>query len=277
MSIDLVSKYSSNVDEQFKAESKLSLVTNQDYDWTGAHTVKIYTVNTAPMNDYDRSGSKAQGSRYGTIESLDATTHDLTLSKDRSFTYAIDALDEDETMQVLAGAATLARQGREVIIPEIDTYVFGKMAAGAGTKPSAKELTAENIYDEIMEGNKALDNAEVPDYNRFIIVTPSTYTLLKRNKDFLMATDITQELKIRGVVAMVDGLSVIKVPENRLPSKFGFMICHPVATVAPVKLMDFKMHVNPPGINGTLVEGRIAYDAFILENKKKGIYYQAIS
>lgn len=277
MSIDLVSKYSSNVDEQFKAESKLSLVTNQDYDWTRAHTVKIYTVNTAPMNDYDRSGSKAQGSRYGTIESLDATTHDLTLSKDRSFTYAIDALDEDETMQVLAGAATLARQGREVIIPEIDTYVFGKMAAGAGTKPSAKELTAENIYDEIMEGNKALDNAEVPDYNRFIIVTPSTYTLLKRNKDFLMATDITQEMKIRGVVAMVDGLSVIKVPENRLPSKFGFMICHPVATVAPVKLMDFKMHVNPPGINGTLVEGRIAYDAFILENKKKGIYYQAIS
>lgn len=277
MSIDLVSKYSSNVDEQFKAESKLSLVTNQDYDWTGAHTVKIYTVNTAPMNDYDRSGSKTQGSRYGAIQSLDATTHDLTLSKDRSFTYAIDALDEDETMQVLAGAATLARQGREVIIPEIDTYVFGKMAAGAGTKPSAKELTAENIYDEIMEGNKALDNAEVPDYNRFIIVTPSTYTLLKRNKDFLMATDITQELKIRGVVAMVDGLSVIKVPENRLPSKFGFMICHPVATVAPVKLMDFKMHVNPPGINGTLVEGRIAYDAFILENKKKGIYYQAIS
>lgn len=277
MSIDLVSKYSSNVDEQFKAESKLSLVTNQDYDWTGTHTVKIYTVNTAPMNDYDRSGSKTQGSRYGAIQSLDATTHDLTLSKDRSFTYAIDALDEDETMQVLAGAATLARQGREVIIPEIDTYVFGKMAAGSGTKPSAKELTAENIYDEIMEGNKALDNAEVPDYNRFIIVTPSTYTLLKRNKDFLMATDITQELKIRGVVAMVDGLSVIKVPENRLPSKFGFMICHPVATVAPVKLMDFKMHVNPPGINGTLIEGRIAYDAFILENKKKGIYYQAIS
>lgn len=44
-----------------------------------------------------------------------------------------------------------------------------------------------------------------------------------------MATDITQEMKIRGVVAMVDGLSVIKIPENRLPSKFGFMICHPVA------------------------------------------------
>ena len=31
-----------------------------------------------------------------------------------------------------------------------------------------------------------------------------------------------------------------------------------------------------PGISGSLVEGRVCYDAFILENKKKAIYYQAV-
>ena len=32
---------------------------------------------------------------------------------------------------------------------------------------------------------------------------------------------------------------------------------------------------NPPGISGALVEGRICYDAFVLDNKAKALYYQA--
>ena len=52
------------------------------------------------------------------------------------------------------------------------------------------------------------------------------------------------------------------------------MVAHPCATEAPTKLEDYKVHQDPPGISGDLVEGRIVYDAFILENKKKAIYYQ---
>lgn len=66
---------------------------------------------------------------------------------------------------------------------------------------------------------------------------------------------------------------VIKVPASRLPENFGLMLVHPSATVAPTKLEDYKLHDNPPGINGTLVEGRIVYDAFVMENKAKAIYY----
>ena len=52
---------------------------------------------------------------------------------------------------------------------------------------------------------------------------------------------------------------------------------HPSATVAPTKLEDYKVHEDPPGISGALVEGRINYDAFVLDNKAKGIYYQPIT
>jgi hypothetical protein len=67
------------------------------------------------------------------------------------------------------------------------------------------------------------------------------------------------------------------LPVNRVPSDFGFMMVHPSATVAPTKLKDYKVHIDPPGISGSLVEGRINYDAFVLDNKKKAIYYQAIA
>ena len=89
-----------------------------------------------------------------------------------------------------------------------------------------------------------------------------------------MDTNIGNELRLKGVIAMVDGASVIKVPANRLPEGFGFMVAHPVATVAPTKLEDYKIHQDPPGISGALVEGRICYDAFVLDNKAKAIYYQ---
>lgn len=81
-------------------------------------------------------------------------------------------------------------------------------------------------------------------------------------------------MKIKGVIANLDGCAVLKVPASRLPANFGFMVVHPCATVAPVKLADYKVHQDPPGISGSLVEGRFYFDAFVLDNKKPAIYYQ---
>ena len=80
---------------------------------------------------------------------------------------------------------------------------------------------------------------------------------------------------LKGVIGILDGMTVQKIPANRLPAGFGFMIAHPCATVAPTKLEDYTIHENPPGISGSLVEGRICYDAFTLDNKVKAVYYQA--
>lgn len=276
MAINLVTKYQPYVDEIFTKESKKSLLTNQDYDWTGAHTIKVYKVTTSEMQDYKRNPVAGfTGSRYGEIKDLDATTEEMTLKKDRSFTFVIDKLDNEETAGQLAAASALARQQRQVVIPEVDTYTYGVMATGAGTKPAAVTLTDENIYTEILKAGTALDNADVPEDNRQLVVTPDVYQLMKRCKDIVMETNIGNDLRIRGVIANLDGANVIKVPAARLPKNFGFMLAHPVATVAPTKLEDYKIHQDPPGISGSLVEGRICYDAFVLENKAKAIYYQA--
>ena len=55
------------------------------------------------------------------------------------------------------------------------------------------------------------------------------------------------------------------------------MLSHKSACCAPTQLADYKTHQDPPGISGTLVEGRIVYDAYVFENKAKAIYYQAIT
>lgn len=277
MAIELATKFAPYTDEVFAAESKKSMLTNQDFDFVGAHTVKVYKVSTSGMNDYNRSGAdNGNWSRYGAVAGLDATTEEMTLKKDRSFTFTIDKLDEDETAQQLAAASALARQQREVVIPEVDAYTYGVMCEKAGHKPAAVALTAENIYNEILKANEALDDAEVPETDRVLTVIPSVYALMKKCPDIAMDTDIGDEIRKKGAIAMLDGATVIKVPAKRMPDGFGFMLAHPVATVAPTKLEDYKIHQDPPGISGSLVEGRICYDAFVLDNKTKAIYYQAM-
>lgn len=276
MAINLATKFLPFVDEKFSQDSKKSMVTNNDFDWNGANTVKIYKITTAQMSDYDRSGSGKGNSRYGSVQGLDATTEELTVSKDRSFTFAIDKLDSDETVQQLQAASALERQIREVVIPEIDSYVYGVMCSKAGNKPTALKLTSTNIYEEILKASQALDDNDVPETDRVLIVTPATYALMKKCKDIIMETDIGDEMRKKGVISMLDGASVVKVPSSRLPEGFGFMLCHPSATVAPTKLEDYKIHLDPPGLSGSLVEGRINYDAFVTDNKANGIYYQAV-
>ena len=275
MAIELTTKFQPYTDEQFAAESKKHLLTNQDFEWTGAHTVKVYKINTSQMNDYNRTGEdNGNWSRYGAVKDLDATTEEMVLKKDRSFTFTIDKLDQDETQQQLQAASALARQNREVVIPEVDAYTYGVMAANAGTVPAAVALDASNIYSEILKGSLAMDDAMVPESGRVLVVTPAAYNLMKQSPDIVMETNVGNELRLQGVIAILDGMNVQKIPAPRLPADFGFMIAHPVATVAPVKLEDYTIHENPPGISGSLVEGRICYDAFVLDNKKAAIYYE---
>ena len=276
MAIELVTKYLPYVDELFAAESKKSLLTNNDFDWTGAHTIKVYKIGTSIMNDYDREGSKsgATGSRYGTIGNLTASTQAMVITKDRSFTFVIDKLDSDETGRALEAATALARQLREVVVPEVDAHVYDAMCKGAGTKPEALKLTVENIYTEIIKATTALDNAEVNESGRVLLVVPEVYQLMKQSKEIVLSTNIGEDMRLKGVISNLDGMNVIKVSKKRVPENFGFMVAHPCATVAPTKLADYKTHQDPPGISGQLIEGRVVYDAHVLNNKKNAIYYQ---
>lgn len=248
MAINLTTKFVPYTDEMFSTESKTSLVTNKDLDWTGAHTVKVYKVGTSAMNDYDRNPSTQNLSRFGSVKDLEATTEEFTLRKDRSFTFAIDNWIRMRPPSSSRQPPRWPGSSARWLSRRLTDMSMALCPRGAGTKPGPVALTAENIADQILAGNTALDDAEVPETGRSIIVTPAIYQLMKKCKDIIMETDIGNDMRLRGVVAMVDGANVIKVPASRLPENFGFMIVHPVATVAPVKLEDYRIHQDPPGI-----------------------------
>ncbi len=106
--------------------------------------------------------------------------------------------------------------------------------------PTLWPLTATNIYDEICKASAALDDAEVPETNRVLVVSPDTYRIMKKCKEIVLESDIGQNLRLQGVVSNLDGAAVQKVPANRLPAKFGFMLCHPAGLHGPCEAVQCR-------------------------------------
>lgn len=268
MAIEYAAKYSGKVDERFTIASLTDRAVNKDYDFVDVNVVKVYSVPTVALGDYTTTGT----SRYGTPEDLGNSVQTLTLEQDKAFTFVIDRKAEDDTMGVMQAGRALRRQVDEVIIPEVDKYRLKIMATKAGTNSDATAITKANAYDALLAGTNTLLDAGVPSTGRIAYVTPAYYKALKQDSSFIQASDVAQNMLITGSVGMVDGVNIVPVPTSYMPADTAFILTHRIATVSPVKLESYKIHDNPPGIDGKLVEGRIRFDAFVLKNKEKAIY-----
>ena len=267
MAINFAEKYAPQVDERFAAGSLTASAVNNSYDWAGVNTVHVYSIPTVAMSDYEMSGT----ARYGAPDELDAGMQTLTLRKDRAFTFSIDRRNFESAMMTQEAGKALSRQIDEVVIPEIEVYRAARMADGAGLEKTLA-VTPANAYDCFLEAVNALTDAKVPPAGRVALVSPKYYKAIKLDPSFMRSCDTAQEILLTGQVGMVDGVPLILAPGSYFPAGVSFIVAHPSATAAPVKLCEYKIHDNPPGINGWLVEGRVVYDAFVLESKKNGIY-----
>ena len=63
MAIELATQFQAYTDEQFYSESKTSLVTNKDFSFDGAKTIKLYKVKTTDMEDFNRNGPILDGNQ----------------------------------------------------------------------------------------------------------------------------------------------------------------------------------------------------------------------
>ena len=156
-----------------------------------------------------------------------------------------------------------------MITPTIDKYRISKMVKGAGTVLTP---TTPGAYERFLDASVVLTENLVPTDGRIAFVSPSYYHDLKLDPTFTGMADKANEIAVNGVIAKVDNTAFIVTPSSYFPSQdIDFILVHPCATLGPVKLAEYKIHDKPQGISGWLCEGRIYYDAFVLNNKKNAI------
>ena len=270
MAVNLASKYSTKVDEAFSLGSITGPATNQDYEFTGVKTVHVLSIGTAKMNDYDRTKAS---NRYGDPAELEDTKQDLTLRKDRGFTFTIDRGNYTDQQMVKNAGTALRRQIDLVVTPEIDQYRLAQIVAGAPEGNSATAaVTKTTAYEKFLDGQEVLTEKLAPVGGRICYASAAYYKLIKQDEAFIKSGDLAQQMLLTGQVGQIDGVPVILTPSAWLPLNTSFVITNGIACPAPIKLTTYKIHENPPGIDGWLVEGRVYYDAFVLANKANAIY-----
>jgi len=274
MAVNYAAKYDSKIQERFKLKSLTEAAVNRDYDWSGVDTVNVYTVPTSPLNDYTISGM----SRYGTPLEQSTSIQTMKVMKDRSYAITIDKKTVQDTPLATIAGKTLAIQTDEVIIPEIDVYRLALMSATAITNlaTATVAITASNAYSSFLTAQEWFGNKKIPLLGKICFCTYAYYSFLKKDTSFILASDIAMEKRINGQMGECDGVKIVPVPSTYMPLNVAFIIVHPSATCAVKKLEDYKTHDNPPGINGALLEGRIRYDAFVLDTKKDALYAHKI-
>ena len=262
-------KFAKTIQPYFVNESVVTNRLSGEYEFSGAKTVKVLTPLTIPMADYTAEGSN----RYGDPVEMQDIVQEMTLTQDKAFSLTIDKGNYDDQAFLKNAAKMVGVQMAERAVPLMDTYILRRLAEGAGKiVPQAAALSKSTVCAEISAGTEVLDDAEVPQADRTLFVSAAVYRLLKHSDEFLAVEQLGAEALRRGVIGRYDNMDVVKVPKKRLPAFLNFMIVHKKSAVAPVKISETNLHSNPPGISGTLIEGRQYYDCFVFGVKCDGIY-----
>ena len=206
-SIELVSKSVALLDEVYKYYSltqDLESDSNIVRQGTNANEILYPKISMDGLGNYDRNDGYVNGSA-----SLEWET--VKFNYDRGRTFSVDAMDNEETINVAFGKLS-SEFVKTKVVPELDAVRFATYcgATGIGTKSEAL-TTGDGVCSAITTANTTLDEAEVPVESRYLYITPTLYNQI-------IALD-TYKSK-----AMLEGFAkVVKVPQTRFYSAIDLL------------------------------------------------------
>lgn len=270
MPINLAKKASDKVVERFKLSSCTEGLFTAKYKWTGVSTVQVFTVDTLPLNDYDKS--LTSGSRFGALTEVGDTMQEMTVGDDKSFNGSIDKGNNTSQLMIKAASGVLRRQTDEVIIPYVDKYRLKKLAEGAGLSAYSVSLSKSNVIETIMTAGAAMSNKKVPKSDRVLYIGETEAIKVKLADQVIGVDKLAEKSVVNGVSGGIDGMQVRVVPDDYMPEGVVFLIVRRGVAAAPKKIEDFRILEEHPDVSGAVVQGRFMHDCFVLETLKDGIY-----
>lgn len=180
----------------------LGNIVNRDYEGEiqqAGDTVKINQMGDVTIGDYD-------GTDIEDAEELTSKQKELRIDQAKYFNFQVDDVDQAQANVTLMdkGMARASYALTEVVDKAIaEKYVEAGTQIGTDEAPIA--LTAENVYDQMVDLGVALDEKNVARDTRFVVVPAFVHGLLQKSTAFVSANN---EVAVNGLVGRVAGLDV---------------------------------------------------------------------
>ena len=243
-------------------------------------------VSTTGLGDYSRANGYPKGD-------VTASWETMTLTEERGKELSVDRLDNEETLGQTFGTVT-GEFMRLHVIPELDAYRFAKYASATGiNKATAAVLTKDDIVAAIDEAVRQLDADEVPMTGRRLYISSDLKPILNSALSRQWGSDNS----VNTVLAGYNDMPITWVPKSRFytgitlndgstnwgysksegAQDINFMVIYPPAILQVVKFSLPK--IFDPDTNqdkdAWKFQFREYHDAFVYDNKAKGIYLHA--
>ncbi len=282
-SLEFAKKFLPVLDDIYK---NLSVTQGMDagkkVDFTGTNEVNVLKTSTTGLGDYSRTNGYPKGD-------ITANWETLKLTEERGKELSIDRMDNEEMANVF-GIIT-GQFMRDWVVPEVDAFRFAKYASASGiTKATPAILTKDTIIAEIDEANRQLNADEVPIAGRILYINSDLQPIL--NNAF--ARSWGSQSSVSTMLTSYNGIPIKYVPPTRFYSEImlndgseawgykksengkniNFMLIYPEAILQVVKLTLPKVFTPDENQDKDMwkFQFRIYHDAFVYENKAKGIY-----
>lgn len=142
--------------------------------YSGGNEVKIPTISTQGLGDYDRDNGFVRGA-----VTLSYETYKMTQDRGRSFN--LDAMDVDESNFIANTGNVMGVFQDEHVMPEIDSYRYSKMFAlvkAGGTVTEGYTPAKATILEKLKADIQAIRNKIPRNLQLLIIMSPITAGIL---------------------------------------------------------------------------------------------------
>ena len=195
--------FSKLLQAKFYSKSILPEISNTDYEGEISGQGDKVTVRTVPavtINDYS-----------GSITTQELTTAKVEMNIDKAKYYSFkvdDVLSAQADINMLEAASTDASEGMRIAV---ETDVLSSAVTGATTIGAQTTISSSNILEEILTLSKTLDELNIPEEGRFIVLSPEFISMLKQSelRQAYLTGDATSPLR-NGLVGMVDRFKVFQ-------------------------------------------------------------------
>ncbi|MFC4805552.1 hypothetical protein [Filifactor villosus] len=188
--------------------------------YTGGNEVKIPTMGTSGLANYDRDKGFVQGSvslRYDTYK----------MTQDRGRAFLLDSMDVDESGFVATSANVIKTFQEEQVIPEIDSYRYATIAAIAKTAnvEEAINLTADNALSKLREHLRAVADVVGDDVPLVITMSSKTLALIEDSPKIGKSINLAEfkQGSLNFKVKAIDEDPIRVVPSARLKTKYDIL------------------------------------------------------
>lgn len=273
--INLAEKYSKKIVDKFYKESVILGKTSKEYEWDGVKSIKVYTINTVAPTNYGIPAAgtydNASLTRYGNTHEITDTIQTMTITQDKAVSLSVDKGNNTNQMLIKNSGVVMARELREQFVPMFDKYALAQWATNCGQYTVDSSLQKSNIVEAIFSHVTKIRNSLTDINDAFCYVGETDFAKVLLSPEFLHADKLAERNLEKGVMGKVRGMQIVPIPDSYLPEGVNFMTVKKSVVLAPTKIKDAKVHSDPVGVSGALLEVRWMYDAFVLDTRKNGV------